>query len=218
MGKALFSPSRSQARNRQAADHRPPLGPAIVSGGCAVAVALITGLFNWINRPAPSAAPTVVRTATESSGSAAREIRTAANAPDAPPTLAIAPRPAPIYSLNFAAFQGVVRDTTLAAEVRQQAIQRVVGNAVLWQGYVAKVVANDPAERGLIGTVVLVEDQLLTTQTLLPYAAYCRFTNDPEGQLGRLRPGDAITIRGDCTRHSALGTEIENCGIAAGPG
>jgi hypothetical protein len=197
-------------------DRRPALGPAIVSGGCAVAVALISGLFNLINRPpaapsAPTPTLTIERPAREP-----QPQRTASL--DAPAAATPSPRrPEPIYALNFAAFQNVVRDTQASDEVRRKVVDRVVGNAVMWQGYVAKVVPNDPSERGLIGTIVLVEDPILVTQTLQPYAAYCRFTEDPYGELSQLQPGQSVTIRGDCASHTALGAEIQNCHLVEAP-
>jgi hypothetical protein len=185
------------------------MGPAIVSGVCAVAVALITGAFNWINRsPTETPSAPVLTIGPDSRGDRSADATSDGRpAPERPSPA----RPEPIYSLNFAAYQSQVRDTGTSDEVRRRIIDRVVGNAVLWQGYVARVVENDPREQGWIATVVLVEDPSLVTQTLLPCAAYCRFREDPEGRLARLKPGMQVTISGDCTGHTIVSTEIENC-------
>ncbi|MCA9054823.1 MAG: hypothetical protein KDA75_13370 [Planctomycetaceae bacterium] len=117
----LGEPSRDDDRER-----RPSLGPAIVSGGCAVAVALITGIFNWVNRPGPAEPTPTLR------------VERTTNAPVRTVALDLNPEPVqprglePKYGLNFAAFQAVIKDLTVSKEVREKAIEQVSGKTVIW--------------------------------------------------------------------------------------
>ena len=128
---------------RKPEDSRPSLGPAIISGGCAVLVALITGVFNWINRPPADPETKPPTLAVEHAPQEPSPVRTASL--DTPP-IRTAPRPTePQYGLNFAAFQAVVKDLTRSDEDRQQVVDRVQGHVVIWEGCVQKIVLPETA-------------------------------------------------------------------------
>ncbi|MFV0444530.1 MAG: hypothetical protein ACK5Q5_13250 [Planctomycetaceae bacterium] len=202
--------------HRVGRESRPSLGPAIVSGGCAVMVALITGLFNWVNRSGPSPS---VRTPILTI-----EPRTRPNplkpASDPAQTAAITELAAignstspPQYKLNFAAFQTAVKDRESPREVRQQVLDCVVDQTVVWQGYVRSVTEFQQHDQGWVASVELVENPTLLTQSMFLFPAHCRFNADPGHKVARLERGALVTISGVCQRQGvdAVATNVLDC-------
>ena len=202
--------TQAQTRSRGSVDEpRPSLGPAIISGGCAVAVALITGVFNWVNRPSPEpAAPTptlrVERNVRE-------PVRTASLETPTSPAPLQRRGSEPKYGLNFAAFQLVVKDSSVTEEVRRKVIDKVVGHTVIWKGYVDSVARHKPNQDGDIATVTLVESPIVSGQAMFKAPAICRFQEGEEQPLSDIKQGDSVTVSGLCSEHSALGTFVRNC-------
>jgi hypothetical protein len=194
---------------RESADSRPALGPAIISGGCAVMVALITGFFGWINRSQQPPAPSPPTLTIERPAPSLEPVQTASL--DVPPRRE-APRPqVPQYGLNFAAYQAAMKDRTAGDEVRKGVLDRVVGKIVIWEGVVKEVVHPQGHDADWQVTVCLVEDETFLGQSLFEHPAYCRFTTDPQNKAVKLRRGDRVTISGECESHNVVGTEVRNC-------
>lgn len=189
---------------------RPSLAPAIISGCCAVAVAMITGGFNWINRSsssAPPPTPTLIVT------SPITTPQQTASLDDAPAERRPVRRTnESAAALNFASFQATVKDNSLTEEVHQRAIDRLQGKIVIWQGYVDAVNRLTP-ETGDAWMVVLCEDEETLSQSLFKRPALCRFAADPDGAVSQVRRGQRVTLSGEFSEHSALGTTLRNCAL-----
>lgn len=194
---------------------RPSLAPAIVSGGFAVFVALITGAFNWLSRPGHDPAPPAPTLAMEPPHGT-EPLRTAAATHEDPDHSTVRHEPRTSFSLNFAAFQSTVKDPHAAAEVRRQALGECLGRLVLWRGLVDEVVAMPP-ESGFAWTVVLCEDEQTLEQTAFKAPALCRFRQGDD-RIARLRHGERISISGTCAEHSALGTILIDCDLTGRSG
>lgn len=173
-------------------------------------VALITGLFNFLSQPAPLPPATPSPIAVEHTPLQSAPVRTAAlDTPSTMPT-----RQLPIYSLNFAAFQAAMKDRSMTGNARQETLNRVVGNAVLWQGFVDELVFHDDASLGWTATLSLVETVETLNQTLFKHPAFCRFSADDVATLESVQRGDFVKITGDCVSHNPIATEVRNCRVA----
>ena len=191
---------------------RPSLAPAIVSGCCAVTVALITGGFNWFNRSSPSPPPPTPMLIVTSPVAPAAPTQTA-SLDDAPAERRSTPRSKDsTAALNFANFQATVKDNSLTDEVRRRTVDRLQGRIVIWQGYV-DAVNRLPPEAGDAWIVVLCEDEETLAQSLFKMPALCRFTTDPDGAVSQVRRGQRVTLSGEFSEHSALGTTLRNCSL-----
>jgi hypothetical protein len=197
---------------KEQADSR--VGVAVVSGGFAVLVAFITGLFNWLgSRPAtPEQPPAPVLSLGGSQVSAAQSSADASPPPTTTAALATTPRAAaqPNPLLNFAAFQAVVKDPRATLQAKQQMLEQCAGRRVVWQGYVDERVTM-AAETGWTWTIVLCEDADALAQSLFKCPAHCRFRDDPEGKVAALERGQLVTISGVFSDHNVVATELTDC-------
>lgn len=191
------------------ASTRPSLAPAIVGGGLAMLAAMLTGGLQWLTRPAPEP-PAPAPTLAVAPATASEPIRTALLSPEES-----SPRPAPraegdLAPWSFVDFQTTVKDPAVDPQVRRRILDECVGRYVMWEGYVDAVLPLPPGADAA-WTVLLCEEERLLSQSVLKQPAICRFDADAAGDVARLRRGQRVTIRGECTDHSPRGTIVLHC-------
>jgi hypothetical protein len=191
------------------ASTRPSLAPAIVGGGLAMLVALLTGAFQWLTRPAPEP-PAPAPTLAVAAVSASEPIRTAFLSPEESSPQAAFRAEEDLAPWSFIDFQSTVKDPAVDPQVRQRILDECVGRKVMWEGYVDAVLPLPPGADAA-WTVLLCEEERLLSQSLLKRPAICRFDADEAAGVAQLRRGQRVTIHGDCTDHSPRGTIVLHC-------
>lgn len=189
---------------------------AVVSGSFAVAVALITGGFNWLNRaPSRPQEPTPALSLPAPGHDPPANLRAGSSTtetPSLPQTAAALPtKKAPNPLLNFAAYQAVMKGD----DERQKQSTRAVclGRNVIWKGYVQSVTVMEPSS-GYAINVSLCEDEDALAQALFQRPANCRFKSDPDGRVAALACGQMVTIIGRFEEANVVATSIVDCTLS----
>jgi hypothetical protein len=121
---------------------------------------------------------------------------------------------APVYTLNFQAFQRATRPLDLSDSKRAEIVAQVEGRQVVWKGVVGEVVPQETPQPDSAYCVVLYEDETSTHQVLGAASAKCFFPASAAEQLHSLRPGDEVTVMGTFDQHyGALGSRVVNCSL-----
>jgi len=166
-----------------------------------VVAALVTGMFGLLgtsSQPAPMLPQAAV---TPIPGAAS-----AADANRAPL--------APVYTLNFQAFQRATRPLDLSDARRAQIVAQVQGRQVVWKGVVGEVVPQENPQPDSAYCLVLHEDESSVNQVLGSAAARCFFPATAREQVESLQPGDEVTIMGTFDQnYGALGSRVVNCSL-----
>lgn len=212
---------------KEQADSR--VGVAVISGGFAVLVAFITGLFNWLgNRPqgvessppalAMGAAPLQNASPVGPPMASLTSAQVAAG-----PAVAVVPEAVPIKEmvtpapvdprLSFSAFQAVMKNRDASFDLRQRTLERCLDQTVVWEGYVDERIKMAP-DANAKWTVVLCENRELIEQSLFTMPAHCRFLEDPDGRVAALRRGQRVTIIGRFQDHNVVATEVVECTLS----
>ena len=121
---------------------------------------------------------------------------------------------APVYTLNFQAFQRATRPLDLSDAKRAEIVAQVEGRQVVWKGVVGEVVPQEDPQPESAFCIVLHEDESSTHQVLGAASAKCFFPASAAEQLQSLQPGDEVTVMGTFDQHwGALGSRVVNCSL-----
>jgi hypothetical protein len=121
---------------------------------------------------------------------------------------------APVYTLNFQAFQRATRPLDLSDTKRAEIVAQVEGRQVVWKGVVGEVVPQENPQPESAYCVVLCEDESSTHQVLGSASAKCFFPASAAEQVESLKAGDEVTVMGTFEQHwGALGSRVVNCSL-----
>jgi hypothetical protein len=110
--------------------------------------------------------------------------------------------------LNFAAFQTHFTDPQRSDAERSRSLRPLLGQSVVWKGFVDAVTPLASPTVDAAMTVSLVESSEKLGQSLFKTPAHFRFGSESLDAVSRLVPGDVVTLSGTLTEHSLIASIV----------
>jgi hypothetical protein len=124
------------------------------------------------------------------------------------PSQAATPRPAANLLLNFADFQARLASPRLSDDERDRIVRPLLGQTVVWKGYVDSVTGMSTPTADAAITVTLVESPDELDQSLFKMPAHFRFGPEALEEVATLAVGDRVVLCGTLADHCIVATNV----------